>query len=81
MRIGGSTELVRRPSGSARATLLELLFDVVFVAALARASMLMSAGSPRIRSVSGALPSTRWTELVPSRTAKGFEHLLVGDGA
>jgi low temperature requirement protein LtrA len=41
MTIGGSTELVRRPSGSTRATLLELLFDVVFVAALALTSMLI----------------------------------------
>ncbi|PWU48971.1 low temperature requirement protein A [Micromonospora globispora] len=42
MTTGGSTELVRRPSGSARATLLELLFDVVFVAALALTSMLIA---------------------------------------
>ncbi|MGW5669596.1 low temperature requirement protein A [Micromonospora sp. NPDC003776] len=42
MTSGGSTELVRRPSGSTRATLLELLFDVVFVAALALTSMLIA---------------------------------------
>ncbi|MFI6263531.1 low temperature requirement protein A [Micromonospora sp. NPDC051006] len=42
MTTGGSTELVRRPDGSARATLLELLFDVVFVAALALVSMLVA---------------------------------------
>lgn len=42
MTIGGSTELVRRPNGSTRATLLELLFDVVFVAALALTSMLIA---------------------------------------
>jgi low temperature requirement protein LtrA len=41
MTIGGGTELVRRPNGSTRATLLELLFDVVFVAALALTSMLI----------------------------------------
>jgi low temperature requirement protein LtrA len=42
MTTGGSTELVRRPSGSTRATLLELLFDVVFVAALALTSMVIA---------------------------------------
>ncbi|WP_446217801.1 low temperature requirement protein A [Micromonospora sp. IBHARD004] len=42
MTTGGSTELVRRPNGSTRATLLELLFDVVFVAALALTSMLIA---------------------------------------
>ncbi|SCG76945.1 low temperature requirement protein A [Micromonospora inositola] len=42
MTTGGSTELVRRPNGSPRATLLELLFDVVFVAALALTSMLIA---------------------------------------
>ncbi|WP_046564395.1 low temperature requirement protein A [Micromonospora sp. HK10] len=39
MTTGGSSELVRRPETSTRATLLELVFDVVFVAALAAASM------------------------------------------
>ncbi|MGY0006980.1 low temperature requirement protein A [Micromonospora sp. I033] len=42
MTSGGSSELVRRPNGSTRATLLELLFDVVFVAALALVSMLIA---------------------------------------
>ncbi|PWU45816.1 hypothetical protein DLJ47_33810 [Micromonospora sp. S4605] len=42
MTTGGSTELVRRPNASNRATLLELLFDVVFVAALALISMLIA---------------------------------------
>ncbi|RZU72695.1 low temperature requirement protein LtrA [Micromonospora kangleipakensis] len=42
MTTGDSTELVRRPNGSTRATLLELLFDVVFVAALALTSMLIA---------------------------------------
>ncbi|MFE9954644.1 low temperature requirement protein A [Micromonospora sp. NPDC005299] len=42
MTTGGSSELVRRPNGSTRATLLELLFDVVFVAALALVSMLIA---------------------------------------
>jgi low temperature requirement protein LtrA len=41
MTTGGSIELVRRPTVSTRATLLELLFDVVFVAALALTSMLI----------------------------------------
>src|SRR4051794_37480887 len=42
MTTGGGSELVRRPNGSTRATLLELLFDVVFVAALALVSMLIA---------------------------------------
>ncbi|WBB68744.1 low temperature requirement protein A [Micromonospora sp. WMMD812] len=42
MTTGGSAELVRRPEGSTRATLLELLFDVIFVAALALVSMLIA---------------------------------------
>ncbi|MFI7606397.1 low temperature requirement protein A [Micromonospora sp. NPDC049366] len=42
MTTGGSAELVRRPNGSTRATLLELLFDVIFVAALALVSMLIA---------------------------------------
>ncbi|MEV1333803.1 low temperature requirement protein A [Micromonospora costi] len=37
---GGDASLVRRPDASNRATLLELLFDVVFVAALALISMI-----------------------------------------
>ncbi|MET7707640.1 low temperature requirement protein A [Micromonospora sp. NPDC005413] len=42
MTTEGSAALVRRPDGSTRATLLELLFDVVFVAALALISTLLS---------------------------------------
>ncbi|WP_262282964.1 low temperature requirement protein A [Micromonospora sp. MA102] len=42
MTSGGSSELVRPPNASTRATLLELLFDVVFVAALALVSMLIA---------------------------------------
>ncbi|MEU4479636.1 low temperature requirement protein A [Micromonospora sp. NPDC023966] len=42
MTTGGGRALVRRPNGSTRATLLELLFDVVFVAALALVSMLIA---------------------------------------
>ncbi|MBM0232555.1 low temperature requirement protein A [Micromonospora sp. STR1_7] len=42
MTTGGTAALVRRPDGSARATLLELLFDVVFVAALALVSTLVA---------------------------------------
>ncbi|MEU4370317.1 low temperature requirement protein A [Micromonospora chersina] len=45
MTTGGSSELVRPPEGSTRATLLELLFDVVFVAALALVSMLVAEAS------------------------------------
>ncbi|MET0418691.1 MAG: low temperature requirement protein A [Actinoplanes sp.] len=42
MTTGGTTALVRRPDGSTRATLLELLYDVVFVAALAQTSTLLA---------------------------------------
>ncbi|MEW2427252.1 low temperature requirement protein A [Micromonospora sp. NPDC047644] len=42
MSTGGTAALVRRPDGSTRATLLELLFDVVFVAALALTSTLLT---------------------------------------
>ncbi|GAB3933894.1 hypothetical protein GCM10027614_05880 [Micromonospora vulcania] len=42
MTTGGTAALVRRPDGSSRATLLELLFDVVFVAALALISKLIA---------------------------------------
>ncbi|MEU6204312.1 low temperature requirement protein A [Micromonospora musae] len=44
MTTGGGTNLVRRPDASNRATLLELLFDVVFVAAIALVSMIISDG-------------------------------------
>ncbi|WP_433549981.1 low temperature requirement protein A [Micromonospora zamorensis] len=42
MTTGGTAALVRRPDGSTRATLLELLFDVVFVASLALTSTLLA---------------------------------------
>ena len=42
MTTKGNAALVRRPDESTRATLLELLFDVVFVAALALTSKLLS---------------------------------------
>ncbi|MBM7488921.1 low temperature requirement protein LtrA [Micromonospora luteifusca] len=42
MTTGENAALVRRMEGSARATLLELLFDVVFVAALALISTLLT---------------------------------------
>ncbi|MET8251663.1 low temperature requirement protein A [Micromonospora sp. NPDC005197] len=42
MTTGGTGALVRRLDGSTRATLLELLFDVVFVAALAQTSKLLA---------------------------------------
>ena len=42
MTTGGTAGLVRRLDGSSRATLLELLFDVVFVAALAQTSKLLA---------------------------------------
>ncbi len=44
MTTGGTAGLVRRLDGSSRATLLELLFDVVFVAALAQTSKLLATG-------------------------------------
>ncbi|MEO3743602.1 low temperature requirement protein A [Plantactinospora sp. B5E13] len=42
MTTGGDAALLRRLDGSTRATLLELLFDVVFVAALALSSNLLT---------------------------------------
>ncbi|MEV4811378.1 low temperature requirement protein A [Micromonospora avicenniae] len=42
MTTGGDASLVRRPDASNRATLLELLFDVVFVAAIALVSMIIA---------------------------------------
>ncbi|TDC37536.1 low temperature requirement protein A [Micromonospora sp. 15K316] len=44
MTTGDGASLVRRPDASNRATLLELLFDVVFVAAIALVSMTIAEG-------------------------------------
>ncbi|MDZ5447861.1 low temperature requirement protein A [Micromonospora sp. 4G57] len=75
MTTGGSTELVRRPSGSTRATLLELLLDVVFVAALALTSMLIAERD----SWAGVAPVVRmlmavwWTWSVTSTTTDFYD--------
>ncbi|MGR6322288.1 low temperature requirement protein A [Micromonospora soli] len=75
MTTGGSGELVRRPSGSTRATLLELLFDVVFVAALALISMqLADRGSwPGIAPVVLMLMAVWWTWSITSTTTDFYD--------
>lgn len=75
MTTGGSTELVRRPSGSTRATLLELLFDVVFVAALALTSMLMAERTSwaGVGSVVPILMAVWWTWSVTSTTTDFYD--------
>ncbi|MEH1165189.1 low temperature requirement protein A [Micromonospora sp. CPCC 205539] len=75
MTTGGTTALVRRPEGSTRATLLELLFDVVFVAALALVSKLIAERD----SWSGAAPvllmlaALWWTWSVTSTTTEFYD--------
>ncbi|WP_410817495.1 low temperature requirement protein A [Micromonospora sp. 050-3] len=75
MTTGGTAALVRRPDGSTRATLLELLFDVVFVASLALTSTLL-AGS---HNWSGAtmvllmLTAIWWTWSVTSTTTEFYD--------
>ncbi|GAB3341902.1 low temperature requirement protein A [Micromonospora halotolerans] len=75
MTTGGSSELVRRPNGSTRATLLELLFDVVFVAALALVSMLIAdrpSGSD-VAQVVIMLMAIWWTWSVTSTTTDFYD--------
>lgn len=75
MTTGGSGQLVRRPEASTRATLLELVFDVVFVAALAATSMQLAARE----SWSGVWPSLVilmaiwWTWSVTSTTTDFYD--------
>jgi low temperature requirement protein LtrA len=75
MTTAGATELVRRPDGPTRATLLELLFDVVFVAALALTSMRLA----RHETWTGAgqvllmLAAIWWTWSVTSTTTDFYD--------
>ncbi|MGQ5261256.1 low temperature requirement protein A [Micromonospora sp. ZYX-F-536] len=75
MTTGGSTALVRRPNGSARATLLELLFDVVFVAALAMVSKLIAEREPWTDAgpVLLTLAAIWWTWSVTSTTTEFYD--------
>ncbi|PWR13687.1 low temperature requirement protein A [Micromonospora acroterricola] len=75
MTTGGTAALVRRPEGSARATLLELLFDVVFVAALAMVSKLIAergswAGTAPVLLTLAAI---WWTWSVTSTTTEFYD--------
>ncbi|MBQ1019662.1 low temperature requirement protein A [Micromonospora sp. D93] len=75
MTTGGTAALVRRPDGSTRATLLELLFDVVFVASLALTSTLLA----QRHDTSGAamvllmLTAIWWTWSVTSTTTEFYD--------
>ncbi|MFE9688639.1 low temperature requirement protein A [Micromonospora sp. NPDC005806] len=75
MTTGGSSELVRRPSGSTRATLLELLFDVVFVAALALISMQIAERSSwgGVGRVVLILMAVWWTWSITSTTTDFYD--------
>ncbi|MGW5558951.1 low temperature requirement protein A [Micromonospora sp. NPDC003944] len=75
MTTGGTAALVRRPDGSTRATLLELLFDVVFVAALALTSTLLTenlswSGGPKVLLM---LTAIWWTWSVTSTTTEFYD--------
>ncbi|MEU8157276.1 low temperature requirement protein A [Micromonospora sp. NPDC048986] len=75
MTTGGTAALVRRPDGSTRATLLELLFDVVFVASLALTSTLLA----EVHNWSAAamvllmLTAIWWTWSVTSTTTEFYD--------
>ena len=75
MTTGGTAALVRRPDGSTRATLLELLFDVVFVASLALTSTLLAG----VHNWSGAamvllmLTAIWWTWSVTTTTTEFYD--------
>ncbi|MEU8179349.1 low temperature requirement protein A [Micromonospora sp. NPDC049044] len=75
MTTRGTPALVRRLDGSTRATLLELLFDVVFVAALAQTSKLLAdEGSwTRIPTVLLMLTAIWWTWSVTSTTTEFYD--------
>ncbi|MET8358573.1 low temperature requirement protein A [Micromonospora sp. NPDC005171] len=75
MTTGGSAALVRRLDGSTRATLLELLFDVVFVAALAQTSKLLADQESWARSLAVLLMLTAiwWTWSVTSTTTEFYD--------
>ncbi|WP_444947212.1 low temperature requirement protein A [Micromonospora ureilytica] len=75
MTTGGTAALVRRLDGSTRATLLELLFDVVFVAALAQTSKLLADQESWARSAAVALMLTAiwWTWSVTTTTTEFYD--------
>ncbi|MEU1684609.1 low temperature requirement protein A [Micromonospora sp. NPDC005707] len=75
MTTGGGSELVRPPGGSTRATLLELLFDVVFVAALALVSMLIAdrASWTGVAPVVIMLMAVWWTWSITSTTTDFYD--------
>ncbi|SCG53558.1 low temperature requirement protein A [Micromonospora zamorensis] len=75
MTTGGTAALVRRRDGSTRATLLELLFDVVFVAALAQTSKLLADQESWARSAAVLLMLTAiwWTWSVTSTTTEFYD--------
>jgi low temperature requirement protein LtrA len=75
MTTGGTAALVRRPDGSTRATLLELLFDVVFVAALAQTSKLLADQQSWAESASVALMliAIWWTWSVTTTTTEFYD--------
>lgn len=75
MTTGGTAALVRRPDGSTRATLLELLFDVVFVASLALTSTLLAGHHSWSRAAMVLLMLTAiwWTWSVTSTTTEFYD--------
>ncbi|MEU4474614.1 low temperature requirement protein A [Micromonospora sp. NPDC023888] len=75
MTTGGTAALVRRPDGSTRATLLELLFDVVFVASLALTSTLLAERHNWSSSAMVVLMLTAiwWTWSVTSTTTEFYD--------
>ncbi|MGC4770076.1 low temperature requirement protein A [Micromonospora sp. DT44] len=75
MTTGGTGALVRRLDGSTRATLLELLFDVVFVAALAQTSKLLADQESWAHSAAVLLMLTAiwWTWSVTTTTTEFYD--------
>ncbi|MEV4822177.1 low temperature requirement protein A [Micromonospora sp. NPDC049274] len=75
MTTGGTAALLRRPDGSTRATLLELLYDVVFVAALAQTSKLLADQESWADSAKVLLMLTAiwWTWSVTSTTTEFYD--------
>ncbi|MFG1914572.1 low temperature requirement protein A [Micromonospora sp. NPDC048898] len=75
MTTGGTPALVRRLDGSSRATLLELLFDVVFVAALAQTSKLLADQESWARGATVALMLVAiwWTWSVTTTTTEFYD--------
>ncbi|MEU5903466.1 low temperature requirement protein A [Micromonospora sp. NPDC047467] len=75
MTTGDTAALVRDQDGSTRATLLELLFDVVFVAALAMVSRLVAEhdGWPGVASVLLMLTAIWWTWAVTTTTTEFYD--------